>query len=116
MTGIIALLTGLAYTVLGIITVYELVRYRRTRGFSHFGAAFAVMAFTCGPHHLVHAWRHLVSGEHAHGSMTAGLVLGVGPALVFIGLQLEAACAPRSRAARCSAAGRCRGWRWRACS
>ena len=91
MTGIIALLTGLAYTVLGIITVYELVRYRRTRGFSHFGAAFAVMAFTCGPHHLVHAWRHLVSGEHAHGPMTAGLVLGVGPALVFIGLRLEAA-------------------------
>ncbi len=90
MTGTIALLTGLAYTVLGIITVYELVRYRRTRGFSHFGAAFAVMAFTCGPHHLVHAWRHLVSGEQAHGPMTAALVLGVGPALVFIGLRLEA--------------------------
>ena len=56
----------------------------------HFGAAFAVMAFTCGPHHLVHAWRHLVSGEQAHGPMTAALVLGVGPALVFIGLRLEA--------------------------
>jgi hypothetical protein len=89
--GVLALLTGLAYTGLGIITVYELIRHRRTRGFSHFGLAFAVMAFTCGPHHLVHAHRHLIAGEPAHGPLTASLVLGLAPAVTFIALRVEAA-------------------------
>jgi hypothetical protein len=89
--GLLALLTGLAYTGLGIITGYELVRHRRTRGFSHFGGAFLVMAFTCGPHHLVHAWRHLHAGEAAHGPMLAALAIGLAPGLVFIALRVEAA-------------------------
>jgi hypothetical protein len=91
LTGIFALATGIAYTALGIITVCELVRHRRDRGFSHFGLAFAVMAFTCGPHHLVHAYRHLVLGEAAHGPMLAALAVGAVPAVVFISLRLEAA-------------------------
>ena len=62
-TGLLALATGIAYTALGVITVYELIRHRRDRGFSHFGLSFAVMAFTCGPHHLVHAYRHLVAAR-----------------------------------------------------
>ena len=90
-TGVLSLLTGLAYTGLALITVYELVRHRRARGFSHFGLAFAVMAFTCGPHHLVHAWRHLVAGEPVHGPMLAAVALGAVPALVFIALRVEAA-------------------------
>jgi hypothetical protein len=90
-TGVLALLTGLAYTGLGIITTYELIRHRRDRGFSHFGLAFAVMAFTCGPHHLMHAYRHLVLGEPPHGPMLAAVALGVLPAVVFIGLRVEAA-------------------------
>jgi hypothetical protein len=90
-TGILSLLTGLAYTGLGIITTGELIRHRRARGFSHFGLAFAVMAFTCGPHHLVHAWRHLVAGEAPHGPMLASMALGVVPAVVFIALRVEAA-------------------------
>ena len=77
--GILALLTGIAYTGLGVITAYELMRHRRSRGFSHFGAAFLVMAFTCGPHHLVHAWRHLIAGEPAHGPMIAALAIGLAP-------------------------------------
>ncbi len=89
--GIFALLTGIAYTGLGVITGYELVRYRRTRGFSHFGGAFLVMAFTCGPHHLVHAWRHLVAGEVAHVPMLASLAIGLAPGLTFIALRTEAA-------------------------
>jgi hypothetical protein len=90
MTGILALLTGVAYTALGVIAVYELVRHRRARGFSHFGLAFAAMAFTCGPHHLIHAWRHLVEHEPAHGPMLAAMVLGAVPAVVFLGLRIEA--------------------------
>jgi hypothetical protein len=79
LAGILSLLTGVAYTGLGVITGCELVRHRRIRGFSHFGAAFFVMAFTCGPHHLVHAWRHLVAGEAAHGPMMAALAIGLAP-------------------------------------
>jgi hypothetical protein len=88
--GLLALVTGLAYTALGIITGYELLHHRRTRGYSHFGLAFLVMAFTCGPHHLVHAWRHLVEHEPAHGPMIASLALGLGPGVVFVGLRVEA--------------------------
>ena len=90
MIGLLALATGLAYTALGVITVYELIRYRRDRGFSHFGLSFAVMAFTCGPHHLVHAYRHLVLHEPGHGPMLAAMALGAAPAVVFIALRLEA--------------------------
>ena len=90
-TGILALATGLAYTALGVITVHELIRHRRDRGFSHFGLSFAVMAFTCGTHHLVHAYRHLVLREPAHGPMQAAMAIGAVPAVVFIALRLEAA-------------------------
>lgn len=89
-TGILSLLTGLAYTGLAVITVYELVRHRHDRGFSHFGLAFAVMAFTCGPHHLMHAYRHLWLGEAPHGPMLAAVALGAAPAVVFIARRVEA--------------------------
>lgn len=88
--GLLSLLTGLAYTGLAIVAAIEMVRHRE-RGFSHFGGAFFVMACTCGPHHLVHAVRHLVSGQAAHPPHVAALVLGVAPAVVFVGLRVEAA-------------------------
>lgn len=89
--GILALLTGVAYTGLGVITGYELFRFGPTRGYSHFGLAFLVMAFTCGPHHLVHAWRHLVEHEPGHAPMLAALAIGLAPGVVFIALRTEAA-------------------------
>jgi hypothetical protein len=88
MTSLLSFLTGIAYTALGIISLSELVLHRRDRGFSHFALAFGLMAFTCGPHHLMHAFRH----EHHHGGpLLIALALGMAPALVFIGLRLEAA-------------------------
>jgi hypothetical protein len=90
-TGILALATGLAYTALGMIASIELFLHRRDRGFSHFGLSFAIMAFTCGPHHLVHAYRHLVLGEPTHGPMLAAMALGAIPAVIFMALRLEAA-------------------------
>jgi hypothetical protein len=89
--GLLSLATGIAYTALGVIAAIELLLHRRDRGFSHFGLSFAIMAFTCGPHHLVHAYRHLVNGEPAHGPMLAALALGAIPAVIFITLRLEAA-------------------------
>ncbi len=87
--GLLALLTGLASTLLGVITGYD-SSATRDRGFSHFGGAFFVMAWTCGPHHLVHAVHHLVNGEPAHLPHVSALALGLVPGLVFIGLRIEA--------------------------
>lgn len=88
--GTFALITGLAYTVLGLITAYELGRHSASRGMSHFGAAFMIMAFTCGPHHLVHAGHLLLEGGRATPELTVALALGVLPGVVFVGLRLEA--------------------------
>ena len=62
---------ALAQPGLGAIAAYELGRNRRTRGFSYLGGAFALMAATCGPHHLVHAEHHLIWGQTAGIPMTA---------------------------------------------
>lgn len=88
--GILALLTGLAYSGLGIMAVYELGRNRKTRGFSYLGGAFALMAATCGPHHLVHAEHHLLYAETATGPMLAALAVGLVPGALFVLLRIEA--------------------------
>jgi len=88
--GILALLTGLAYSGLGVIAVYELSRDRKTRGFSYLGGAFALMAATCGPHHLVHAEHHLLWGEAVSGPMLAALAVGFVPGGIFVLLRIEA--------------------------
>jgi hypothetical protein len=89
--GLLALLTGLAYSGLGVLAVYELSRDRKTRGFSYLGGAFALMAATCGPHHLVHAEHHLLWGEVASGPMLGALAIGLVPGAIFVLLRIEAA-------------------------
>ena len=89
--GILALLTGLAYSGLGVIAVIELGRNRKTRGFSYLGGAFALMAATCGPHHLVHAEHHLLWGEAVTGPMLGALFIGFVPGGIFVLLRIEAA-------------------------
>src|SRR4051794_41394245 len=57
MTTLVATLNivlGLVYIQYGTMTVLEMRRSWGTLGFSHFGAAWIAMAFTCGPHHLAH--------------------------------------------------------------
>lgn len=88
--GILALLTGLAYSGLGVMAVYELGRERKTRGFSYLGGAFALMAATCGPHHLVHAEHHLLWAEAATGPMFSALAIGLVPGAIFVLLRIEA--------------------------
>ncbi len=89
--GILALLTGLAYAGLGVIAAYELGRNHKTRGFSYLGGAFALMAATCGPHHLVHAEHHLLWSEAASGPMLGALAIGFVPGGIFVLLRIEAA-------------------------
>jgi hypothetical protein len=90
LAGILALLTGLAYAGLGVMAVYELGRNRKTRGFSYLGGAFALMAATCGPHHIVHAEHHLIWGEPVTGPMLAALAIGFVPGGIFVLLRIEA--------------------------
>ena len=90
LAGVLALLTGLAYAGLGVLAVYEMGRNHRTRGFSYLGGAFALMAATCGPHHLVHAEHHLLWGEAAALPMVLALAIGFVPGAVFVALRIEA--------------------------
>jgi hypothetical protein len=89
--GLLSLALGLAYTGLGAITAYELARHTGSRGFSYFGAAFLLMAATCGPHHLAHAEHLLLGREQASTAMLAALALGTPAGVTFIALRAEAA-------------------------
>src|SRR3989337_1218681 len=57
------LVLGIAYTGYGMMTAIEMKRDWRTFGFSHFGAAWICMAFTCGPHHLDHGLHVALDGR-----------------------------------------------------
>lgn len=81
---------GTVYTQYGTMTLIELKRGWRTLGFSHFGAAWVAMAFTCGPHHLVHGIHVLFEGR-AGGVVDAGAVLvGVPAGVTWFALRVEA--------------------------
>jgi hypothetical protein len=88
--GSLNLVLGLVYTSYGILTVLDLWRGWRVNGFSHFGAAWIAMAFTCGPHHLHHA-EHLLVGAHHAGVVDLVAVLGGAPAgVIWFLLRIEA--------------------------
>lgn len=87
--GLASLALGVAYTGLGVLTVDELRRDTRTRGFSQFGAAFALMAFTCGPHHLFDGY-HVLAGEYPASPLVAVAVLvGLPAGWVVVSLRIE---------------------------
>ena len=88
--GVLSLLTGLAYTGLALITVYELIRHRRTRGFSHFGLAWIAMAFTCGPHHLEHGLQAGFAGANGGGLDLLAVGLGAPAGVTWFLLRVEA--------------------------
>ena len=87
--GITAVIVGCAYLGMGLITGNDLRRHWRTRGWSPFGGAFTVMAFTCGPHHLVHGTHVLLHGERVDPLLSAAILLGLPAAVIFIGLRIE---------------------------
>ena len=67
------LVLGVAYCGYGVMTSIEMKRDWKSFGFSHFGAAWICMAFTCGPHHLVHGIHTALAG-HNHSIALGGLV------------------------------------------
>jgi hypothetical protein len=88
--GVLNILLGLAYTTYGFITIADLRRGWKTMGFSHFGAAWIAMAFTCGPHHLVHGVHILLEGRVGGPLDLLAVAVGFPAGVVFLGLRIEA--------------------------
>ncbi len=84
------LVLGAVYTGYGVITLIELGRESRTKGFSHFGWAWVAMAFTCGPHHLEHGYHLLVVGRAGGALDLAAVIIGIPFGVVWFLLRLEA--------------------------
>jgi hypothetical protein len=84
------ILLGLVYTMYGTMTLLEMARSHQTRGFSHFGAAWIAMAFTCGPHHWAHGI-HVIQGSTTVGTLDLVAVLfGLPAGVIWFALRVEA--------------------------
>ena len=88
--GMTNVLLGIAYTTYGVITISDMKRGWKTMGFSHFGAAWIAMAFTCGPHHLVHGMHVLFEGRQGGPLDLFVVVVGLPAGAAFLGLRIEA--------------------------
>jgi hypothetical protein len=84
------LILGLVYTQYGLMTLYEMIRHRRDMGFSHFGAAWIAMAFTCGPHHLVHGVHTAFEGRMGGPMDLIVVLVGFPAGVAWYLLRLEA--------------------------
>jgi hypothetical protein len=84
------LVLGVAYCGYGVMTAIEMRRDWATFGFSHFGAAWIAMAFTCGPHHLAHGI-HLAFEGRAGGPVDLlAVVIGLPVGVWWLYLRVEA--------------------------
>jgi len=88
--GLLNIVLGLVYTSYGTMTLIEMVRNRRTMGFSHFGAAWIAMAFTCGPHHWVHGIHLLAEGRQAGLLDLIAVAIGFPAGVIWFLLRVEA--------------------------
>ena len=93
LTGVVTavnLLLGTAYVVMGTIALYELLAGWRDNGFSRFGAGLVAIAFTCGPHHLIHAVHVGFEGHPVDVLDLLTVLVGLPPGLAWLSLRLEA--------------------------
>ena len=93
MTSIVALVNlvlGTAYCGYGIMTAIEMKRDYRSFGFSHFGAAWICMAFTCGPHHLFHGVHLAVEGRPGGALDATAVIIGLPVGVLWLYLRVEA--------------------------
>jgi hypothetical protein len=81
---------GIAYCGYGVMTAVEMRRDRHTHGFSHFGMAWILMAFTCGPHHLVHGVHVLFEGRPGGVLDLYSVVVGLPAGVAWLALRVEA--------------------------
>ena len=88
--GAANIVLGLIYAGYGLMALLDFKHGWRTRGFSHFGAAWVAMAFTCGPHHLEHGVHVLAAGGNAGTLDLAAVLVGAPAGLVWFLLRVEA--------------------------
>lgn len=72
------------------MTVLDMRRNWKTLGFSHFGAAWIFMAFTCGPHHMVHGVHLLFEGRNGGALDFAAVLVGAPAGVLWFLLRVEA--------------------------
>ena len=81
---------GTVYTCYGLMTIVDMKRGWRTHGFSHFGAAWIAMAFTCGPHHLDHGLHGFLTGRAGGWLDLVTIAVGFTPGVIWFLLRVEA--------------------------
>jgi hypothetical protein len=87
--GTLSIVLGVAYIALGCLSIFEVVHDYHTRGISQFGIAFAAMAASCGPHHVIHGI-HTIIGFDTNTLMAVSTVIGLPAGIVFVALRVEA--------------------------
>ena len=88
--GVLNLVLGAVYLQYGTMTILEMKRGWRTLGFSHFGAAWIALAFTCGPHHVVHGLHTLFEGRVAGPLDLIAVAIGFPAGVIWFLLRVEA--------------------------
>jgi hypothetical protein len=88
--GLLNAVLGAIYLQYGTMTLLEMRRDWGRLGFSHFGAAWVAMAFTCGPHHMVHGVHILAEGRHGGVLDLIAVLVGFPAGVVWFLLRVEA--------------------------
>ncbi len=88
--GVLNVILGAVYLQYGTITFVEMRRNWSKMGFSHFGAAWIAMAFTCGPHHMVHGVHILFEGRQAGTLDLIAVAVGAPAGVIWFRLRVEA--------------------------
>ena len=81
---------GTAYCGYGMMTAVEMKRDYKSFGFSHFGAAWIFMAFTCGPHHLFHGVHLAFEGRTSGAVDVVAVIVGLPAGVLWLYLRVEA--------------------------
>jgi hypothetical protein len=88
--SLVNFLLGAAYVSIGALVAFDLIRSWSVRGFSHFGVAFCMIAFTCGSHHLVHGFHVGFEGHTASALDFTSVLVGLPFGAMFYALRVEA--------------------------
>jgi hypothetical protein len=88
--GLGNVILGTIYTCYGLMTIVDMRRGWAKHGFSHFGAAWIAMAFTCGPHHLDHGAHALFAGRAGGPLDLIALLAGFPVGAIWFLLRVEA--------------------------
>jgi len=88
--ALVNIILGMVYTSYGVMTVVDMKRGWKQLGFSHFGAAWIFMAFTCGPHHLDHGLHLWIDGRAGGPLDFASVLIGFPAGVTWFLLRVEA--------------------------